>query len=251
MSSSSDPHAEPHAPHVPKSASQAVGSLLVGRAGAYYPGDNAFDSIAHLEERFNVDAFNKAVNKGSGGGMMSFIRAKPKTPGGTEGPLTVEHMLAHNATPMPTSLLKHSTDAVAKSVKMSPAILRLVTDPSVPPAELAATVHKLVRETIKDPNFATSSCSPRFAPLDATKTPRTRAGRGNSSTSSPPPSHLPKIFWVSYPSTSTSARTRRERRRPRGERRCGRHRAQARRQRDRAGIRRRRKSSRRCAMTAA
>ena len=51
---------------------------MVGRAGAYYPGDNAFDSIAHLEERFNVDAFNKAVNKGSGGGMMSFIRAKPR-----------------------------------------------------------------------------------------------------------------------------------------------------------------------------
>ena len=126
---------------------------MVGRAGAYYPGDNAFDSIAHLEERFNVDAFNKAVNKGSGGGMMSFIRAKPKTPGGTEGPLTVEHMLAHNATPMPTSLLKLSTDAVVKSVKMSPAILRLVTDPSVPPAELAATVHKLVRETIKRPEL--------------------------------------------------------------------------------------------------
>ena len=88
---------------------------MVGRAGAYYPGDNAFDSIAHLEERFNVDAINKAVNKGSGGGMMSFIRAKPKTPGGTEGPLTVEHMLA--TTPPPCR--RHSSSS-ARTPSPSP-----------------------------------------------------------------------------------------------------------------------------------
>jgi hypothetical protein len=50
---------------------------------------------------------------------------------------------------MATSLLKLSSECIAKSVKMSPAVLRLVTDDTIPAAELAATLQKLVRETTK------------------------------------------------------------------------------------------------------
>eukprot|EP00227_Mantoniella_beaufortii_P007831 CAMPEP_0197574836 /NCGR_PEP_ID=MMETSP1326-20131121/433_1 /TAXON_ID=1155430 /ORGANISM="Genus nov. species nov., Strain RCC2288" /LENGTH=492 /DNA_ID=CAMNT_0043137487 /DNA_START=1 /DNA_END=1476 /DNA_ORIENTATION=- len=58
-------------------------------------------------------------------------------------------MLTHSTQAMPTSLLKLSSESVGKSVKMSPAVLRLVTDDTIPAAELAATLQKLVKETTK------------------------------------------------------------------------------------------------------
>ena len=124
----------------------------------YVPGDNAFASLASLSEKFQVEAFTKAVQKAAAGagGMLGFMKKRSSKAGGTptDSPtrgesFTVEDMLTHSTAPMPTSLLKLSSDCIAKSVKMSPAVLRLVNDDAIPDTELAATLQKLVKETTK------------------------------------------------------------------------------------------------------
>ena len=145
---------------------QAAGGLPSLEGSDYVPGDNAFGSLPSLSDKFQVDAFNKAVNKAaSGGGVLGMLRrrsTKGGSPGGNGGgndspsrdaPYTVEDMLTHSTTPVATSLLKLSSESVAKSVKMSPAVIRLVTDDTIPAAELAATLQKLVKETVKRPEL--------------------------------------------------------------------------------------------------
>jgi hypothetical protein len=107
-----------------------------------------------LEDKFNVDALAEATKRGPSrsGGVMSFMRSKSKGEAGVAFADVVDAALGH-APPLPCSLLKLSAEATAKSIKMAPAVHRLVSDGAVPPGEFAATLSKLARETIKRPEL--------------------------------------------------------------------------------------------------
>ena len=93
------------------------------------PGDEAFASLDALAEKFNLAAGRR----------------------GSPAPRPAD-LLTFGVT-APSSILKLSPEATAKSSKMRPALQRLVTDASVPSEDLDSTLVKLCRETHKRPEL--------------------------------------------------------------------------------------------------
>ena len=130
------------------SPSQSPSMPNVG--GGYVPGDTAYAQLATLADKMAVESYSrahaKAVGKSSSNALGSRARVHRA---GTVGAM-IEDMLTHDAKkPVPAALLPLGTDAIAKSIKMAPAVLRLATDLSIADVELCNTLSKLVKETTK------------------------------------------------------------------------------------------------------
>ena len=118
--------------------------------GGYVPGDTAYAQLATLADNMAVESYSRAhakvVGKNSSKALGSRARVHRE---GTVGAM-IEDMLTHELKkPVPAALLPLGTDAIAKSIKMAPAVLRLATDLSIPDVELCNTLSKLVKETTK------------------------------------------------------------------------------------------------------
>ena len=101
--------------------------------GGYVPGDTAYAQLATLADKMAVESYSRAhakvVGKSSSNALGSRARVHRA---GTVGAM-IEDMLTHEAKkPVPAALLPLGTDAIAKSIKMAPAVLRLATDLSIP-----------------------------------------------------------------------------------------------------------------------
>lgn len=85
------------------------------------------DGLDSHSDKFQVEAFNKA-SKSSGKGigkLLSFGKGSPSasSPEGS-APLTSDDMLVYSESPLPTSLLKHSSDNSSRAVKMFSVLLQ-------------------------------------------------------------------------------------------------------------------------------
>ena len=75
-------------------------------------------------EKMQLDAFNKAHRSGGKGiGRMLGFGGKAESPEGQQVPLTIDDMLVFSDQPIPTSLLKHSSENASKGIKMFSAVL--------------------------------------------------------------------------------------------------------------------------------
>lgn len=105
-------------------------------------------------DRFQVDAFCKAVQKQGSGKKMSLFKKSPK-PGDRSAQYSVEEMLQFSKEAIPTSLLKLSSDHSSRGVKMFSLILKYMGELGDPvsPQEGSAICNKLLREGLKRPEL--------------------------------------------------------------------------------------------------
>ena len=79
-------------------------------------------------EKMQLDAFNKAHRSGGKGigRMLGFGKGGDSPSDGQQALLTIDDMLVYSEAPIPTSLLKHSSENASKSVKMFSAVLEFM-----------------------------------------------------------------------------------------------------------------------------